>query len=268
MRSASGSVLVGLLCALLALGGCRKHAPAPGPTPEARLNIAAAADLKFALDEIAAAFRQGHPRTDVRITYGSSGNFFSQLSNKAPFDLFLSADVGYPRKLIENGLGDSRSEVVYGIGRIVLWAPKQSSVDVTRGLDALTHEHIKRIAIANPRHAPYGRAAEAALRKHQLWDTLHEKFVFGENIAQTAQFVESGSAQAGILALSLALSPQMKSAGRYFIIPQTDYPPIEQAAVILSYSPNHTAAEQFRQFVISAPGQAILQRYGLARRGE
>ena len=201
---------------------------------------------------------------DSRITYGSSGNFFSQLSNKAPFDLFFSADIGYPRKLIDQGLADRGAEFIYAVGRIVLWIPNSSALNTSKlGLDALTAPSVKKLAIANPQHAPYGRAAEAALRKRNLWEKVQGKLVLGENIAQTAQFVESGSADAGIIALSLALSPQLKTKGRFWIVPLDDYPKIEQAGVVLSYAAHPQAAELFRQFITSADGRAILDRYGL-----
>ena len=272
----SGLVTSILLCCLMAACGCRRErsssdgaATQPATENRQQLNIAAAADLQFALDELAARFRQSHRDADIRITYGSSGNLFAQLSNKAPFDLFFSADLGYPRKLAEQGLAESGSEFVYGVGRIVLWVPKGSGLDIsTRGLEALTDPAVKKMAIANPQHAPYGRAAEAALKKHDLWQKLIGKLVLGENIAQAAQYAQSGTADAGIIAQSLALAPRMQSQGRYWLVPQEDYPKIEQAGVILSYTAHRQAAEEFRQFVIGPDGRAILARHGFVEPGE
>lgn len=251
------------------LMGCRKE-PNSSPVAETQpapqqqhLNVAAAADLKFALDEASAIFRRSHPQANIRITYGSSGNFFAQITNKAPFDLFLSADRDYPRRLVALGLADERSEFTYAVGRIVLWVPNSSNLDISKpGLEALADPSVKKIAIANPQHAPYGRAAEAALRKQKLWDKLQDTLVLGENIGQAAQFVESGSADVGVLALSLALSPQLKASGRYSIIPQNDYPTIEQAGVVLSYAAHPQTAELFRQFLCGTEGQALFARYG------
>lgn len=267
LRRHTAAILVICTAGLI---GCRKEPSATSvadtqPAPQQQdLNVAAAADLKFALDEASAVFRRSHPEVNVRITYGSSGSFYAQITNKAPFDLFMSADRGYPRRLIDQGLADQRSEFVYALGRIVLWVPNGSPLDISKaGLHALAEPSVKKIAIANPQHAPYGRAAEAALRKENLWDNLQGTLVLGENIAQAAQFVESGAADAGILALSLALAPPLKAQGRFSIVPQDDYPKIEQAGVILSYAAHPRAAELFRQFVIGAEGRAILDSYGL-----
>lgn len=262
-----------LIIAVLVLSlmtGCRKE-PRPQQTAQskpapAELNVAAAADLQFALNDLAARFREQHPDVDLKITYGSSGNFFAQLSNGAPFDLFLSADSSYPEQLAEKGLADKSSAFKYGMGRIVLWAPKDSKFDPAgRKMQALLDPALKRVAVANPRHAPYGRAAEASLKKQQLWDPLQPKIVLGDNIAQTAQFVQSGAADVGIIALSLALSPSMKDAGTYYEIPREDYPALIQEGVILSRAKNPAAAEAFRTLIMSPDGQTLLQRYGFTR---
>ena len=248
--------------------GCKRSDTTAGPSaatqPSRQVRVAAAADLKFALDELAAAYRELHPNADVQITYGSSGNFYSQLSNKAPFDLFLSADVGYVDKLIAAGLADKDTKFLYAIGQIVVWAPGESKLDVaTQGVQSLLDPSVKKIAIANPAHAPYGRAAEAALRKNGLWEKVQDRLVLGENIAQTAQFVQSGSADVGIIALSLAMSPGMKD-GRYYLIPQSDYPRLEQAGVILSWAQDRPAADAFHQFITAPEGKSILAKYGFA----
>jgi len=258
-----------LTCCAVWWLGCNKHESAsnpstqPAPASPRELKIAAAADLKFALDQAAASFHASHPDISIQITYGSSGNFYSQLAARAPFDLFLSADIGYPRRLIAEGLALKDSQFIYAIGRIVLWTPKGSKLDITRrGMDALLDPSVKKIAIANPQHAPYGRAAEAALKSHQLWDKLQDKLVMGENIAQTAQFAQTGSADVGIIALSLALAPQMKDQGEYFLVPAADYPPLEQGGVILSWTGDRAAADAFRAFIVDPEGRAILKDYG------
>src|SRR5262245_15335488 len=159
-----------------------------GPAPERPVAVAAASDLKFAMDELVAEFGRAHPDIKVVVTYGSSGNFHAQIANGAPFDAFFSADAQYPRLLAEAGLADKGSVFLYAIGRIVLWVPKTSSIAVERGLSVLADRSVRHVAIANPKHAPYGRAAEAALRAAGVYDAVQSKLVFGENIAQTAQF--------------------------------------------------------------------------------
>jgi molybdate transport system substrate-binding protein len=260
------------LVGLTGVAGCKKHdgQPAAKSTAGQRtITVAAAADLKFAFEEVAAEFQKLHPDIKIQATYGSSGNFFEQLTNKAPFDLFLSADMDYPRKLVEQGLAEKDSEFLYGVGRMVVWAPKQSKLDLNKlGLAALLDPSVKKIAIANPKHAPYGRAAVAALVKLGVYDQVKDKLVLGENIAQTAQFVQSGAADVGIVALSLALAPAMKDAGRYWEIPLDDYPLLEQGGVILSSCSDKDATGQLCNFITSAAGQAILNKYGFSTPGD
>ena len=231
--------------------------------------IAAAADLKFALDEAAAEFRKSRTDIQIDVSYGSSGNFYSQLTNHAPFDLYLSADVEYPRRLTREGLAMPDSEFVYAIGRIVVWAPKGSAIDVERlGVEALKHPSVTHIAIANPQHAPYGRAAEAAMRALGVYETARPELVFGENVAQTLQFVQSGSAEVGIVALSLALSPTVRSQGRYWEIPLDKHPRMEQGGVILKWAKDADAAREVRTFLVSAQARAVFKRYGFLLPGE
>lgn len=224
--------------------------------------MAAASDLKFALDAAIEAFQGSHPGLEVRATYGSSGNFFAQISNGAPFDLFLSADADYPAKLREAGLALEGSEFLYGEGRLVLWVRNGSALDPgKRGIRALLDPSVKHVAIANPRHAPYGRAAEAALKSLGVWDEVKEKLVPAENVAQAAQFVESGAADAGIIALSLALAPPMRAAGHYVELPAGSYPPIRQVGVVLKAAKDPAGAGAFRDFLAGA-GRAVLSRFG------
>ena len=257
-----------LLCFCILFMGCKKEvqiAPPPTTAPSKQLNVAAAADLRFALDAVAKKYRESHGDLDLEITYGSSGNFYSQISNHAPFDLFLSADTSYPTKLLESGEAVKGSEFKYAIGRIVVWAPAGSRFDpAARKMDVFSDPDVKRIAIANPDHAPYGRAAEAALQRYGLWDKLEPKIVKGSNISETATMIRSGGADIGIIALSLAAAPSMKGAGTYYKIPLDDYPTMNQEGVILSYAKNRDAAAQFKHFLTGAEAQAILRQFGFA----
>ncbi len=225
------------------------------------LSIAAAADLQFAMQDIAARYQKETGKI-VKPTYGSSGNFYQQIQNGAAFDLFFSANLDYPKKLAEAGLIVPGSFYSYARGKIVLWVPNASKLDLNSGLQALLDPAVKQIAIANPEHAPYGHAAVAALKHDNLYDRVKDKFVLGENISQTASFVVSGAADVGIVALSLALSPNMKGQGRYFEIPADDYPPIAQACVVLKSSKNQEAAQQFVAFVKTAAIRDLLKSYG------
>ena len=234
---------------------------APCGAQKRQIRVAAAADLQTALPEVAAAF-EAATGTHVELVFGSSGNFFAQIQNGAPFDLFLSADSDYPRKLEDSGLVLPNTRIVYGLGRIALWTPPNSPCDPRRETwKCLSDSSVEKIAIANPAHAPYGRAAVASLRAAGLYDQLKDKLVLGENISQAAQFVQSGNAQAGIVAYSLALSPAMRN-GKWWEIPAELYPAIEQSAVILKAAKNQLAAREFLTFVTQGPGRATLGRYG------
>jgi len=229
----------------------------------APLRVAAAADLQFALKDIGQQYEHqtGHK---VELTFGSSGNFFAQLQNGAPFDVFFSADMQYPTRLQQANLTEPNSLAKYAVGRIVIWMPAGSNVDLAaQKWNALLDSAVQKIAIANPEHAPYGRAAVEALKRAGLYDDVQPKLVYGENISQAAQFVQSGNAQAGIIALSLAISPAMKS-GQLWEIPVDQYAPIEQAAVVLRNAQDKDAAHQFLKFVSSDAGQRTLGTYGFA----
>lgn len=232
---------------------------------QSTIAVAAAADLKFAFDELAEAFHRQHPEIQVKPTYGSSGHFTSQLENKAPFDLFLSADVDYPRRLIEEGRAPKGSEFVYAVGHIVLWTRKDSKLDLDKlGADVLVDPSVKKIAIANPKHAPYGRAAVAALKKLSIYGKVQDRLVLGENVSQATQFVQTGAADIGIIGLAQAQSPSLKDAGRCWKIPAIAYPRIEQGGIILNWAADRSAAESLRDFILSSEGQAILQKYGFS----
>ena len=226
------------------------------------ITVAAASDLTFALTEVAHRFEL-KTGNRVKLVFGSSGNFYAQIQNGATFDVFFSADVDYPRRLAASGLAVAPTLWVYGTGRIVLWVPADSPLSLGKmGMKALLDPSVQKIAIANPAHAPYGRAAKAALENLKLYDQVRDKLVFGENISQTAQFVASGNAQIGILALSLAVAPTMKDKGTYWEIPTDSYPPIEQAAIIPTAAADKPLARAFLDYVRTQEAQAILREYG------
>ena len=247
------------LCILLivALGN---HALLSAASAE-ELFIAAASDLNFAIKEVISKFEAANG-TKVKLSLGSSGNFFAQIQNGAPFDLYFSADIGYPKKLEEAGLTAPGTLYPYAVGRIVFWVPKSSQLDMEKGPDLLRNSTIKKVSIANPKHAPYGRAAVSAMNHFKIYDEVKDKLVLAENISQAAQFVESGAADLGIIALSLALAPTMKTAGRYWEVPSDAHPPLEQGAVILKHSKNQAVAKQFLEFMKGPEGQEIMRRYG------
>jgi molybdate transport system substrate-binding protein len=227
------------------------------------LTVAAASDLQPALPAIVAQFEKDTGQ-GVRLTFGSSGNFFAQIQNGAPFDVFLSADIDYPRRLEASGQAERGSLYQYATGRVVLWTRHDSGIDIGRGLAVLTDARVRRIALANPEHAPYGRAAVAALRHEALYERVRQKFVLGENISQAAQFAESGSADVGLLALALALSPTLKGAGTYVDIPEAWHPPIEQGAVVLTASRHKALAQRFIAYLRRPETVRTLQSYGFA----
>ncbi len=235
-----------------------------GEASAADLSIAAASDLNFAFKEVVANFER-ESGDHVALTLGSSGNFFAQIQNGAPFDLYFSADIGYPKKLEDAGLTVPGSLYRYAIGRVVIWVSKTSPLDLSQGMAVLRDSRIKKLAVANPKHAPYGRAAVAAIEHAQLSEVVKDKLVFGENISQAAQFVESGAADVGIIALSLALAPAMQSKGTYWEIPAEAHLMLEQAAVILKQSSRREEAKRFLDFVRSTQGQATMTRYGFTR---
>lgn len=244
-----------------------ERAAKPGAVRQVR--VAAAADLKFALDDVIGEFHKEAHDIKVTAAYGSSGNFYAQLSNKAPYDLFFSADIEYPRLLIKAGLASKETEFSYAIGQIVIWVRNDSEIDLEQlGMESLVQDSIRKIAIANPRHAPYGRAADASMRHAGIFDRAETRLVLGENIAQAAQYVETGAADAGIIALSLALSPAMRKTGRYWVVPIDAYPRLEQGGVVLSWAKDADAALKFKNFVTGQRGRAILKQYGFALPGE
>lgn len=230
-----------------------------------KITIAAAADIRFALDEIVALFTNAHPADRVETIYGSSGKFQTQIRQGAPFDLYFSADIAYPRKLKEEGLAASEVQP-YALGRIVLWSPSLDAVKMT--LVDLADPAIRKIAIANPKHAPYGKRAEEALKASGMWKKVEARLVYGENIAQTAQFVQSGNAQVGIIALSLALSPALAKQGGYALIPDTLHQPLEQGFIITRRAASNSLAQAFASFMSGNEARAVMSRYGFVLPGK
>ena len=267
MRRTSIAIFAGLLALVLAAASLATFTSKPALAAQVNhercgtVTVAAASDLADVMNELAANFEKASGCT-VRVSTGSSGNFLSQIENGAPFDVFFSADIAYPKKLEAEGLATPGSTYLYAVGKIVLWVRNDSSLDVSKGLVELRDPGTGKVAIANPEHAPYGRAAEEALRKAGIYEAVKDRLVLGENISQAAQFVESGNAGAGILALSLAVSPEMKEKGRFTRIPENLYAPIEQGVVALRASHNSHGAQAFLDYIKSPATAALLERYG------
>lgn len=235
---------------------------------ETELLVAAAADLNPALNDLAEHFEK---KTGVRIklSFAASGSLTQQIQNGAPYDVFFSADMDYPRKLIAQGKADAASLRQYSLGKLVLWVPANSPLDVEhKGIEALLDGSVKKIALANPQHAPYGRAAVAALKHAGLYGRLSERLVLGENVSQAAQFAESGNAQAGFVALAHAVSPAVKGAGRFWVVPADYYPPLEQGAVVVSSSRHKKEAADLIEFLRTKEASDMLRRYGFTLPGD
>jgi molybdate transport system substrate-binding protein len=244
-----------ILLAVLAL-------PAAAQEARPRLAVAVAANLKLAAQELKPAFEAEHPGTAVELTFGASGTFFAQLQNGAPFDVFLSADRDYPRKAIAAGLAAAADERVYAIGKLVVWLPPGSKLDVKgQGLRTLARPEVKRIAIANPAVAPFGRAAEAALRSAGVHEAVKDRLVLGTSVAQAAQFATTGAADAALLPLSLTFEPEL-AGGTVVPVPAELYPAIEQSGVVLSSARDPALARAFLAFLTGEKGRAILAKYG------
>ena len=228
----------------------------------AELVVAAAADLSSALKDIGDNFEKKTGVT-VKLSFGASGALTQQIQNGAPFDLFFSADMDYPRQLIAAGNADGASLYQYAVGKLVLWVPADSPLDVEHaGMNILLDPSVKKIAIANPQHAPYGRAAVAALKHTGLYDRVSDRLVMGENISQAAQFVESGNAQAGFVALAHAAAPSMKGKGKYWEVPAEDYPALAQGVVVLARSPHKKEAAEFVEYIKTKEAAEMLRKYG------
>ena len=237
-------------------------APALAEAPGKTVSVAAAANLKTAAEELKKGFEAEQPDVEVTLTLGASGTFFSQIQNGAPFDLFLSADREYPAKVIAAELGAPADEHVYAFGKLVAWLPPASTLDLDeKGLTALADPGVKRIAIANPAVAPFGRATEAALEASGVIDAVKEKLVMGTSVAQAAQFATTGAADVAFLPYSLTFGKEL-SAGRVFQVPEALYPRIEQSGIVLSSSKEPVLARAFLAFITGEKGRAILAKYG------
>ncbi len=226
------------------------------------INVGAAADLSAALHEVAASYEK---RTGVvvKLSFGASGALTQQIQNGAPFDVFFSADMDYPRQLIAGGQADGATLYRYAVGQLVLWVPRDSTLDLEhKGMDVLLDPSVKKITIANPQHAPYGRAAVAALKHYGLYEKLDDKLVLGENVAQAAQFVESGNAQVGLVALAHAMAPAIQGKGRYRVVPAEAYPALDQGVVLISHSPHQEDAAAFLRFMKTEEAAGMLRHYG------
>ncbi|MGA8212060.1 MAG: molybdate ABC transporter substrate-binding protein [Candidatus Sulfotelmatobacter sp.] len=254
-------VLLGLIAFLTLAAGI------PIPRAEAaggEIIVAAAADLSAALQEVTSNYEK-QTGVVVKLSFGASGALTQQIQNGAPFDVFFSADMDYPRQLIAGGLAESATLYRYAVGRLVLWVPKDSPLDIEhRGMDVLIDPSVKKISIANPEHAPYGRAAVAALKHYEFYEKVSGRLVMGENVSQAAQFVESGNAQAGFVALAHAMAPAMQGKGRYWMVPVEAYPPLDQGAVLISRSPHRQDAAAFLEYMKTAEVTAVLRRYGFS----
>jgi molybdate transport system substrate-binding protein len=237
-------------------------APASAEPGRRALAVAAAANLKAAAEELKKGFEAGSPDVEVRLTLGASGSFFSQIQNGAPFDLFLSADREYPARLVAAGLAAAADERIYAFGRLVAWLPPGSTLELERrGLAALADVSVKRIAIANPAVAPFGRATEAAFRSAGILEAVRGKLVLGTSVAQAAQFATTGAADVAFLPLSLTFGPEL-STGRVVRVPEKLYPRIEQSGVVLSGARDPSLARAFLAFITGEKGRAILAKYG------
>lgn len=248
------------------------------------VTVAAAADLNLALKEITQRY-EAKTGAKVRLTFGSSGNFFTAIQNGAPYDVYFSADIDYPRQLEAAGLSEPGTLYEYAVGRLVLWAPANSALDVNRGMKLLADAQVRKIAIANPKHAPYGRAAVAAMKSAGVYAVAEPKLVLGENISQTFQFVQTGNAEVGLIALSLVSHPSQTSQaatpsrakparagdrgggaptieGKYWMVPEEMYPAIRQAAVVIRSSKQKKAARKFLDYLKSEEAKEILKSYG------
>jgi molybdate transport system substrate-binding protein len=230
------------------------------------LTIAAAADLQFALPEIGDLWHRANREFGIKTTFGSSGNLFAQIANGAPFDVLLSADDRYPRELVRQGRARADSLFYYGTGRLALWLPGAGpdlQGDAQRiGLKVLLTPAIRKIAIANPDHAPYGVAAVEALRYYGIYEEVSSRLVRGDNATQTAQFVQSGGANAGLIPLSLALSAAMKASGWYWVVPAGAHAAVKQAGVILERSSRLDVARRFCRYLVGDEAQAVLEQFG------
>jgi len=229
-----------------------------------KTTIVVAANLKTAMDSIAKVYQQKNPADNIQILYGASGKFYEQIANGAPFDVFFSADIGFPTKLKESRFAISTVKL-YAIGRLAIWSKK---IDPNiQKMNSLLDPKVKKISIANPVTAPYGTKAVESMKRNKIYNSVKNNLVYGENIAQAAQFVAFGAADIGIIALSDVLSPAMKKErGKYYVIPQESHTPLEQACVILKHGKGNATALKFYDYISSDKAKAILKYYGYSQK--
>jgi len=248
---------------VLLLAGCLAATVSAAPAAR-EIRVAAASDLQFVLPALAGAFQARHPGFRLQASHAASGSLFAQIRNGAPHDVFLSADLDYPRRLAAAGLALDTNVFTYGFGRLVIWAPNRSNLDLAAlGHRALLEPSVRRIAVANPRHAPTGAAALAALRALGLQEAVEPRLVHGENVAQAAQFVQGGAADLGLLTLSLALAPALRDGGRHWVFPADTCPSLAQGGIVLGRARELEGARLFRDFLLGPEGRAVLARAGL-----
>jgi len=256
------SALIVAVCVTI-LGGCTKPAPPRTPQAPTKIRVAAATDLRSCLDALTDAFQVEHPSFDLLPTFGASGVLLTQLKSGLETDLYLSADIAYAHDLAAAGLAAEADVFESGQGRLVIWVRNESPIDVAKlGGEALLDMSVRRVAIANPVHAPYGRAAVAALDHLGLHDRLKEKLAIGESAAQAAQYVESGAAEVGILPMALAKGIRLSERGRFWVVPAEAHPPIRHGGAIHARAIDREATVAFRDFLLSPAGRSILARYG------
>jgi molybdate transport system substrate-binding protein len=224
-----------------------------------KVNVAAAANLRYVLEEIKTAYVKQNPKARVNLTFGASGMLVQQIQNGANFDFFMAADNEFPLKLKDKGLTTGAMST-YAFGKLAIYS---TTLEVEKlGLEALKNSSVKKIAIANPETAPYGERAVELLKSQKLYEGLKSKIVLGENISQAAQFAFTGNAEVGFIALSLALAPDMAGQGSYYIVPQALYKPIEQACILIKTPVLNTEAAKFKKFVLSPATKGIWEKWG------
>jgi molybdate transport system substrate-binding protein len=255
------SLFVCLLGLALALGAAPQARSAPVP-----LAIAAAGDLRGVLEELKTGFEAKRPDVQLQLSFGASGSLTAQILQGAPFDLFLSADEGYPEQVRKAGLVAEPGPFPYALGSLTLWVRKDLGLDPARdGWKVLMSSQVRKVSIANPQVAPYGRAAEAALRHEALYDGVKARLVFADNIAQAAQFCQTGTAEAGLLSAAQANHPALRGQGLAWKVPADAYPPLRQAGVILKRTSSPAQAQAFQAYLLGPEGQGILARHGFGK---
>jgi molybdate transport system substrate-binding protein len=226
-----------------------------------KVSITAASDLQYAMKDIISAYVKKNPDDKISAVYGSSGKAFSQIENGAPYDIFFSADISYPQKLKSSGSAISEPKP-YAIGRMTVWVTKSSGLDAGKGIGLLSDPKVRKIAMANPEHAPYGRIAREVMEYYNVYNNVKNKIVLGENIQQTAQFVQTGAADVGMIAYSLALAPVLAKEGNYYLVPASAHKPIVQGYVLLKPASGNRTASEFERFIGSSEARSIFKRYG------